>query len=252
MSRPATAAGCRRSRPVRRKAIVALLALVAAMGMPGQRADAHPFTDCWSGANPTPEFWCVVFTWQPDNIAFKFSADFPAHSGIFPARDRVFDSYQNWPILSSGRPSVSVSSPDGAGGFTVNCETYADGDNRFHFVDLAALEFYTGDLLGWTCVKYNEGRVVAANPAADSKEAWWPYDSAPPADRFDLESTYTHEMGHAFGYYGHFNPDDLGCFGAPTTMYTMCANSGIIGTLRVRTVEVHDRHTMQAAYVAFP
>lgn len=115
-----------------RRVALAIGLVMSAVVLPTRPADAHSWFDCSTDASP-----CTVYTWQPDTIYFRFASSFPPNSP-YPGRDRVIDSILNWPLAASGRPATIVQSPDGASWFSVNCETHADGDNRFHWVDLAA------------------------------------------------------------------------------------------------------------------
>ncbi len=128
----------------------------------------------------------TVYTWQPDTIYFRFASSFPPNLP-YPARSCDRLDLELAACRLCVVPVTIVQSPDGASWFSVNCETYADGDNRFHWLDLAALSLHGQSLRLGIRVKQHQIRVVAANPALDSKETWWPYDSAPPGTHLDLE-----------------------------------------------------------------
>lgn len=77
---------------------------------------------------------------------------------------------------------------------------------------------------------------------------WYKGSGDPGPNQWDLRSIATHESGHVTGFYGHFNELDEAC---PLTFNrsTMCPGStGVKGTTWLRSREVHDNHTFNAAY----
>lgn len=199
----------------------AVVALLAALALPATQAPPaaadHNYFDCTpSSSNP-----CTVLGWTASSICFYFTPSFWTASN---SRQRAIDSLTNWSISATGRPSAydCGSRPDGESQNPATCQMYSNGDNRFH------RKYLGSAFLGLACAKYVSGNIAAvqinATNEVDSwcdysgnsaqKPCWWYHDdstSGIPSNKVDLESILTHEMGHGYGLYIHFDVGDSPC-----------------------------------------
>lgn len=99
------------------------------------------------------------------------------------------------------------------------------------------------------CVWASDGtRMFSFRIGFDSAEDWHTGAGPPPSTRFDLGSSAAHELGHATGFWTHW--EDIGATSLcpnDDTQHTMC-KFGYRGTARKRSLEPHDRHTAASAY----
>ena len=110
---------------------------------------------------------------------------------------------------------------------------------------------------GGLMTKFNITFVKNPNGSEYSGASGWNYgESAPGANEWDFRSTSIHEFGHASGYAfvgcsfsGHFCEVASTCPTANADRQTMCpGRSGNLATTYRRTLENHDKHTLDNAY----
>lgn len=164
-------------------------------------------------------------------------------------RDQIRDGFQEWSDRVGGRaPKFAFNNVENL----TNPYTPCNGANAVFARNLDA-DGLTG-ALGYTpgC-RLSGGRytgfsmVLDTDPSGGGAIGWYLGDDVVPDNRWDLQSIATHEAGHATGFYGHFDAGQPICQGPDRE--TMCAGSSEpIGTKYLRTLEAHDRHTIQAAY----
>lgn len=175
-------------------------------------------------------------SWPFGSMNMWFTTTFP-NSQTW--RDRIQEAHANWP-QSTGRPPVYFGMAGTNWSFQ-NCQP--DNVNGVHYWPLndptRAANTYSCTSFG-----YWSTQIVI-----NSQRDWNVSNSAPGANQVDLESVATHEFGHAYGWHGpHWDqaPGSPSC-GDVLTRETMCSAT-FVGQLRTRTPEIHDVHTMDAAF----
>lgn len=180
----------------------------------------------------------VTHTWESSSIRFMYGPSLPGGS----YRDRVREASGNWAGL--GLPPRTFSA--NAGPWTGNpCTNLSRGlTNGVHMRTIDG----GGRILAATyaCIRTDRPVVINVDIVIDASEAWWPSNStAISPNSMDLESVVTHEMGHAWGWFGaHLT-------GAPCqpgpNRHTMCADL-IRGTTGQRTPQPGDYLPVLRAY----
>jgi hypothetical protein len=180
----------------------------------------------------------MTHRWESSSIRFMYGPSLPGGS----YRDRVREASGNWAGL--GLPPRTFSA--NAGPWTGNpCTNLTRGlTNGVHMRTIDG----GGRILAATyaCIRTDRPVVINVDIVIDASEAWWPSNStAISPNSMDLESVVTHEMGHAWGWFGgHLT-------GAPCQpgprRHTMCADL-IRGTTGQRTPESGDYLPVLRAY----
>lgn len=141
--------------------------------------------------------------------------------------------------------AVPDASLDFGGGGSAGDYSPGSGCQSFNGVHRKPLGGVGGTLgrtyLCWT----SSGRLHSFQVVFDSTDRW-SLDGTPTSVESDLQSVAAHEFGHAAGFAGHFGAGTRIC-GNVATQHTMCG-SHRGGTIRQRTLELHDRHTFASAY----
>lgn len=88
--------------------------------------------------------------------------------------------------------------------------------------------------------------IIKASIVFNTDYTWYTGAGTPPEGEPDLWGTATHELGHAAGFEGHFTGNEL-C-PATSARHTMCGGWLISHLPYARTLEVHDKHSIAAAY----
>lgn len=211
---------------------VVLLALVfmvpATLLMPISNASSHTWTTYYYHkwlANSDPKYWF--------NDSLPDSADF---------RQRVRDASNSWNAQGgTGAPDFLSQTVTSLGR---DCSV---GRNMIEFANLAA-----GVAADTPSCWYTTGlaNYYGFSIRFNSDMTWYTGTGTPPAGQIDLQSIATHEFGHATGFGSDYAPDHFPvseCPTSSTTLYTMCP-SYPTATIRWRTLEVHDIHTLEGAY----
>jgi Matrixin len=180
----------------------------------------------------------VTHTWQSSSIHFMYGPSLPGGG----YRDRAREASANW--AGVGLPPRTFSS--NAGPWTGDpCVNRTRGlSNGIHLRRIDG----AGHTLAAThaCIRTDRAIVVNVDIVIDASEAWWVSNStAISPNTMDLESVVTHEMGHAWGWFGgHLSGGP--CQPGPRR-HTMCADlpRGVTGQ---RSPEVGDRNPVALAY----
>ena len=202
------------------------------------------------GATYFPARWQVDL--RPD---WSFTSTFPGGDW----RARVRDGVTQWNL--AGQPLVWEQIGQRADFNPDVCPGTA-ATNAVHWRNIPD---NTGALAYTTMCRYanNPQRMWSANIVFDSSRNWYTGTgdapdglfnnicALPPDCQWDAWSVASHEWGHASGFNGpfdsgHFNRNESICE-SNSSQHTMCPSLSI-GTERMRTLEVHDRHTFDNAY----
>jgi hypothetical protein len=201
---------------------------------------------------------------------FYFDKSFPGPTDG-RKRDAVVRSANAWTRLGRDFRYAPVRSPEiSVGGWEGYCSTDSDGDgnrdvvmregrpvNVVYWGQPASL----GDSFGATKIclhRFTDGQPYmpwAFDIVFNSGYRWYSGRGKDvPPRRYDLQSTATHEFGHATGWLPHFNraggsydplPGNKVCGINNPDRFTMCGGGVIANSVR-RTPEKHDRHTFGA------
>lgn len=188
-------------------------------------------------------------------VPWAFDTGFPDNA----KRDRVRDAANKW----DGVPSSSFDYdkvPDVVQNDSqVDCSTEQRGqdDSSVHFDHIDS----QGDVLAATTPCWDEDDdtdIEFFQMIVDHDETWYSGNDNVPDGEWDLQSIATHEFGHAMGGWhpsspeSHFDAQTNAalCTSSASTNHTMCtpANTGALGQKGWRTLEEHDKDTVDDGY----
>lgn len=117
--------------------------------------------------------------------------------------------------------------------------------NSYHFQGGNFEQFGQGNVLALAqnCGS-NANGITSFQIAFDAAENW-NNEGSPSSNQFDFKSVAVHESMHATGFSRHFPNDSAQCSGGGD--HTMCPVV-TAGTTGWRSLELHDRHTLQNVY----
>ena len=229
---------------LRRKVLVSLAAAAVLLTLLPSSASAHAQADYY----PTRWLNGGTRTWF-------FDDGFPTGN----KRARVRDAVAAWNNLNQTLTFTEGASADSGFDYVNSCPPTA-GVNAIHWRNIPDGQGALG--ITYTCSIGTE--IYSTNMEFDSSRSW--YDgtgdapdgfanqicSLPPGCEWDIWSVAAHEWGHMTGFNGpfadgHFDPASDLCQSSPGPEHTMCPTIEI-GTERLRTLELHDRHTFENSY----
>ncbi|HLB62070.1 MAG TPA: hypothetical protein VJN50_04975 [Actinomycetota bacterium] len=196
-----------------------------------EAALAHPIADwyankLWPQGNPT-------------NIRWAFTDEV---SGA-QKRDAIRAGGNDWDEVGGASFKFTQDLPDHADFDFDNIDCVnREPDNTIHW------EIISGDAIGVTTWCNSGGYRDGFAIKFDSNFPDWSFGGTPASDEVDLESAAAHEFGHAAAHKVHW--DDGGAASLcpdSAAQHTMCSTV-YRGTTRFRSLEDHDKHTLDNAY----
>lgn len=180
------------------------------------------------------------------DVGWRFNASFPNGQ----KRDHVMDAFAKW--NAQGQNLQFEKRTEDSTDYSFLCSDYQEYNGVF-FEDIP----FVSTVFGWGRTCTHEG--PAPEPVHnffvvfDPDGPW--YSGTEKSDigngQIDFKGTAVHETGHATGWKGHLGGSY--CDGSPSISQTMCSAEGFgyygPGTYEMRTLEEHDRHTFDSAYV---
>lgn len=101
--------------------------------------------------------------------------------------------------------------------------------------------------VGYTPGCYQDGKQVGFTLVMNNIYNYYWGTGTPASNQIDARSILTHEFGHATGWYGHFAQTSDTCGGTGPDQ-TMCRVYEPSTPTEWRSLEEHDKHTIDAAY----
>lgn len=177
--------------------------------------------------------------WSTYTVHWRFRDNYP--ESLKAAANLAFTQWNSTHSQTSPEPYYIND------GTTTYVGNYADpctnSYNLVYYRNLSA-DYLDPNIIGDTRWCETSGLVSRFNLAINNQKSWWGGQGAPGPTQLDVQAVVTHEVGHATGWYGHFDGAGAECGADP---HTMCPSINP-GTTAKRTVETHDIHTFLAAY----
>ncbi|CAN5361026.1 hypothetical protein BH20ACT24_BH20ACT24_21820 [soil metagenome] len=179
-------------------------------------------------------------TWFDTSVKWAFTVGVPASGGF---RARVRDGADAWNSLPPAQHFYEVGEVPSYPPYTP-CSNLSYQENAIHYYNMV-------ESLGRTYQCFAGNEMTKFQLAIDVRDNWYLGEpTPPPASDSDLQSTATHEFGHAGGFRGPFSEGHFKGSGELCTLtpyHTMCPFQGP-GEGWFRSLEEHDRHTFDDAY----
>lgn len=204
-------------------------------------AEAHP-----------PEYYAYgTYPGRPHYERVYFAANAP--EGAF--RDRFTAAQKQWDDISNGFQFLVYNRTiDKAAPRACRADQPTANDERASLIDYRYLDGRGGAIAETeTCESARTNRLEFFNTIVDQNEDYYFGRGEAPKDRIDLGSMAVHELGHAAGFFYHYDDEETTSPGNQSIcrntseQRTMCAKQ-YPGTERLRTLQDHDRHTHQGVY----
>jgi hypothetical protein len=180
------------------------------------------------------------------DVHWRFNSDFPTGA----KRDRMVEAFEKW--NDQGQNLQFVKFPEDPTHYSFLCSDYQEYNGVF-FENVPNQPHGAG----WGRACSHEGpdpeSIHNVFIVMDPDNSWYSgtQKSEIGVGQLDFKGIATHEVGHITGFFGHFGGSY--CDGSPSTSQTMCTGAGFgvvgPGTYEARTLEEHDKHTFDAAYV---
>jgi Matrixin len=183
----------------------------------------------------------------PDlDVGWRFHTSFPATQ----KRDRVRDAFKKW--NAQGQELEFENRPEDSSTYEFLCSDYQEF-NGFFYDDVPG-----GNGIGWgrACAHQgNDPRHIHNFWVVLEEDHNW-YSGTEKSEigdnQTDLKAVAIHEIGHITGWYGHFEITSNECDTPFSITHTMCPGPAFLdgpSTIEGRSLELHDKHTFDDAYV---
>lgn len=189
---------------------------------------------------------------RPHQERAYFGGNAPA--GAF--RDRFLAAQKQWDDISNGFEFLIYTEPvDQAAPASCRADQQptANGE-RASLIDYRYVDGQGGQIASTeTCVASRSNRPEYFNLTVDQSDDFYFGRGEAPKDRIDLASTAVHELGHAAGFFYHYDdaettsPGNQSICRNSSDQRTMCAKQ-YKGAERMRTLQDHDQDTHQMVY----